>query len=83
MTAERLGSAGLNGGHHFELAQTDMPDIRLPPRRTLGAEDVSDLQPWSGQLADTYPGRSCSLSMFSFLSASNGLGVSRMVLVAT
>ena len=83
MPAERLGSAGLNGGHHFELGQADMPSIGPPPRRTMGAEDVSNLQRGFGQLAGAYPGRSRRPSMFSFLSASNGLGVSLMVLVAT
>ena len=46
MPAERLGSAGLNGGHHFELAEADMSAIGLPPRRAMGAEDVSNLQLW-------------------------------------
>jgi hypothetical protein len=43
--AERLGSAGLNGRHHLELGEADMPLIGLPPRRAaMGKEDVSDLQ---------------------------------------
>ena len=46
MPAERLGSAGLNGGHHFELAQADMTRIGPPPRRAIAAKDVSDLQRW-------------------------------------
>ncbi|PZX24550.1 hypothetical protein LY10_02851, partial [Planktotalea frisia] len=36
MPAERLGSAGLNGGHHFELGQADMSLIGLPPHRAVG-----------------------------------------------
>ena len=51
MPAECFGSAGLNGGHHFELAETDMSSIGLPPRRTMGAEAVSYLQFGFGQLA--------------------------------
>lgn len=95
MPAERLGPAGLNGGHHFELAETDMAFIGLPPRRTMVTEDVSNFQlefiarqlllaaARGGQLAGTYLGRSRRFSMFNCLSASNGLGVSQMVLVAT
>tara|TARA_R110002126_G_scaffold225277_2_gene370098 strand:- start:446 stop:652 length:207 start_codon:yes stop_codon:yes gene_type:complete len=44
MPAERLGSAGLNGGHHFELTETDMTRISPPPRRAVHAKDVSYLQ---------------------------------------
>jgi len=44
MPAERLGPAGLNGGHRFELAETDMSSIGPPPRRAVHAKDVSDLQ---------------------------------------
>ncbi len=44
MPAERLGSAGLDGRHHLELGQADMPLMGLPPRTTMGAEDVSQLQ---------------------------------------
>jgi hypothetical protein len=57
MPAERLGSAGLNGGHHFELAEADMSLIGPPPSRAMGAEDVSDLQLELKQLTSTYPGR--------------------------
>ena len=46
MPAERLGPAGLYRGHDLELGQADMPRIGLPPRRTMGAEYVSDLQLW-------------------------------------
>ena len=44
MPAERLGSAGFNRRHYLELGETDMPRISLPPRWTMGAKDVSDLQ---------------------------------------
>ena len=79
MPAECFGSAGFNGGHHFELRQADMSLVCLPPCRTILLEKVSNLQCWLGQLTGAYPG----FSMFSFLSVSNGLGVSWMVLVAT
>ncbi|ASY59356.1 hypothetical protein SS05631_b52640 (plasmid) [Sinorhizobium sp. CCBAU 05631] len=44
MPAERLGSAGFDRRHDLELGQADMPGIGSPPRRTIGSEDVSDLQ---------------------------------------
>lgn len=44
MPAECFGSTGLNGGHHFELTETDMTRIGLPPRRAICTKDVSDLQ---------------------------------------
>lgn len=57
MPAERLGPASFYRRHHFELVQTDMPRIGPSPRRTMGAENVSDLQLGLSQLAGTYPGR--------------------------
>ena len=44
MPTERLGSAGLNRGHHFELAEAEMTRIGPPLRRAVHAKDVSDLQ---------------------------------------
>ena len=52
MPAERFGPAGFNRRHDLELGQADMPGIGPPPRRTMGAENVSDLQPGSGQCPD-------------------------------
>ncbi len=57
MPAERLGSAGLNGGHHFELGQADMSLIGLPPHRAVGVEYIGNLQLCSGQLTGAQPGR--------------------------
>lgn len=56
MPAERLRAAGLNGRHHFELAEANMPCIGPPPRGTMFAENVSDLQPGARQLPRTLPG---------------------------
>ncbi len=44
MAAERRGAAGLDGRHHLELAEADMPPVRLTPRLAPGPEDVSHLQ---------------------------------------
>jgi hypothetical protein len=57
MPAECLGPASFYRRHYFELVQTDMPRIGPSPRRTMGAENVSDLQLGLSQLAGTYPGR--------------------------
>jgi hypothetical protein len=48
MTAERRSAAGLDGRHHLELVEADVPRMCLTPRRSLGAEDVRDLQGLSG-----------------------------------
>ena len=50
MPAERLGSAGFNRGHDFQLAETDMPGIGPPPRGTISSENISDLQLGTRQL---------------------------------
>jgi len=57
--------------------------IGLSPRRAMVTEDVRDLQLQLGQTAAFYPGRCLRVCTVNFLSASNGLGVSRIVLVAT
>jgi hypothetical protein len=49
--AERLGPAGFNRRHHLQLGQADMPRVGLPPRRTMGTEDVSQFQRWPGHAA--------------------------------
>jgi hypothetical protein len=57
--------------------------IGLSPCRTMGTENVSDLQLRLGQTTAFYPGRCLRVCTVNFLSDSNGLGVSRIVLVAT
>jgi hypothetical protein len=52
MPTKRLSSAGLNGGHHFELAKADMTLIGLSPCRTIPLENVSNLQLCPGQEAE-------------------------------
>ena len=62
MPAERVCSAGLDGRHHLELAQADMPGIGPPPRGTMGAEYVSNLQPCAGQCPCLTPVASCEFA---------------------
>jgi hypothetical protein len=54
MTAERRSAAGLDGRHHLELVEADVPRMCLTPRRSLGAEDVRDLQGLSGHDSSRY-----------------------------
>ena len=48
MTTECRTAAGLDGRHHLQLAETDMPPVCLAPCLPLGAEDIRDLQGLSG-----------------------------------
>ena len=44
VTTERGTSTALNGRHHFQLAEAQMPCTGITPRRSMVAEDVRDLQ---------------------------------------
>ena len=44
VTTERGTAAALNGRHHLQLAETQMPGTGITPRRSMVAEDVRDLQ---------------------------------------
>lgn len=54
MTTECRTATGLDGRHHFELVETDVPRMRLTPYLSLGAEDVRDLQGLSGHDSSGY-----------------------------
>ena len=54
MTPECCTTAGLNRRHYLELVETDVPRMRLTPYRSLGAEDVRDLQGLSGHDSSRY-----------------------------
>lgn len=62
MPAERICSAGFYRRHHLELAQADMPCIGPPPRGTMLAEYVSNLQPCAGQGPRLTPVASCGFA---------------------
>ena len=57
MPAERLGPASLNGRHHLELAQADMPCIGMPICGSVSSEDVGNLQPCARTRPAPHPGR--------------------------
>ena len=44
MAAECGAPALLDGGHHFQLPEAQMPRIHVPPRRAVRAQDVRDFE---------------------------------------
>ena len=49
MPAERCRAAVLDRRHHLELAEADMAGVGLAPRRSMAAENIRNLQPWTLQ----------------------------------
>src|SRR5260370_36244402 len=48
MAAERYRAAALDSRHHLHLVEADMAGIGAAPRRPVVAEDIRDLQRWTG-----------------------------------
>ena len=48
VAAKRRGAAALDCAHHLHLVEADVPGIGSAPRRPVVAEDVRDLQHWTG-----------------------------------
>ena len=48
VTSERSGSAGLNRGHDLKLWQVQMACMLPAIGRTMGEEDIRNLQFWAG-----------------------------------
>ena len=48
MPAERCGTTALDGRHHLQLGEADVTDIGRAPRRPVVAQDIRDLQRWTG-----------------------------------
>jgi hypothetical protein len=48
MPAESRCAAALDRAHHLQLAEADVASVGITPRRPVAAEDVRDLQRWSG-----------------------------------
>jgi hypothetical protein len=44
VSAERGSATGLDRRHHFQLSETHVTGVGLPPRRPMGAKDVCDLE---------------------------------------
>jgi len=60
MAAECRGSAALDRTYHLELAEAHMTGIGNTPGGAMVAEDIRDLQPWTGHRC----GRLCQLWCF-------------------
>src|SRR5258708_7427738 len=56
MAAERCRAAVLDRRHYLELAEADMAGIGLAPCWSVAAEDIRDLQRWTGQDVGRYAG---------------------------
>ncbi len=48
VSAEGRCAAILDGAHHFELEQAHVTAVGMTPRGPVVAEDVRDLQSWTG-----------------------------------
>ena len=48
MAAERRRAAALDGRHHLQLVEADVAGIGSAPRRSVVAEDIRNLQRWTG-----------------------------------
>src|SRR6266852_5028641 len=86
----RVGAV-LDRRHHLELAEADMAGIGLAPCRSVAAQDIRDLQRWTGQDVGRYAGgwsfRLFSWGLLGFLrgcdSRSSGLSMPAIMPVAT
>src|ERR1700736_6950198 len=48
MAAGRRGATALERTHDLHLAKADVSGVGAPPRRPVVAEDIRDLQRWTG-----------------------------------
>ena len=53
MAAQRRRAAALDGSHHLQLVEAHITSIGLTPCRSMAAEDIRDLQGWTGHGAVT------------------------------
>src|SRR5450759_2372456 len=54
MAAERHRAAALDRTHDLHLVEADVPGIGQTPRRPVVAEDIRDLQRWTGPVSYTH-----------------------------
>jgi len=52
MAAEHRRAAALDGGHDFQLGEAHVAGVGLAPGSAMGAEDIRDLQRWTGHEAE-------------------------------
>src|SRR5271169_3105583 len=80
MPAENRRAAALDRAHHLHLAKAHVAGIGATPSRSVVAEDVRDLQNWTGHDRRGYAGGSSLGSSFLDLNGarrSNGLMTAR------
>ena len=86
MAAERRRAAALDRTHHLHLVEADVAGIGSAPRRSVVAEDIRDLQRWTGH-GRRYAGGWSFLPFLGFLrgsdSRSSGLSMPAIMPVAT
>ena len=86
MSAERRRAAAFDRTHDLHLAEADMAGVGFAPRRPVVAEDIRDLQCWTGH-GRYVVGWSFLLFLGFFLrgcdSRSSGLSIPAIRLVAT
>ncbi len=88
MPAERRRAAALDRRHHLHLVEADVPGVGSTPRRPVVAEDIRDLQRWTGHGRRRLRRRLASfLLLLGFLrgcdSRSSGLSMPAIMPVAT
>ena len=81
MAAESRRAAALDRRHHLQLAKADVAGIGFTPSGPVVAEDVRDLQSWTGHERRGYAAARPSWAV-SGVSRSNGLMTARIMLVA-
>ena len=57
MASQSRRAAALDGGHHLQLAQTDVSGVGSAPGSTVRAENIRDLQRWTGHRRPALRGR--------------------------
>jgi hypothetical protein len=50
VSAEGCRATVLDGAHHLELEQADVTAVGMTPRGPVVAEDIRDLQSWTGRV---------------------------------
>jgi hypothetical protein len=80
--AEGRRAAALDRAHHLELIEAHVTAVGMTPSGPVAAEDVRDLQGWTGHVG-RYAGGESVLFGTSGVSRSSGLMTSRMMLAAT
>ena len=88
MATKRCRAAALDGTHHLQLVEADMPAIGLAPRRAVIAENVRELQSWSSHSRRHYGAGGSVVARFArlrrgALRPSSGLSILAIMPVAT